>query len=339
MVPKRFFLPIIILVAFIAGANLAAGEDSTGAKDGAKASDEAPKAEDGAPTPSPATTVLTAREDDHAFTIVVEPGRPSLGRRVNLRLDLATIPENPHPTFGDRVPVRDATLVAVLSSPKEDGAVHRQTLHPYGGAGTYGLHWTPSERGLWRLSIERIGEKLPSTSFRIGVDVNTPAQSDPTLERGLGGPSRILGGLDRGQRGGGVVGPLTPVAAGPTASSVMSSFSEPAGRLVGAFSDRADPVAAREAMAALLPEAKKLPGTVPQRYEVGAEDYDRLANQLVQRLEALASTVEAQEMEKARSEWRSALDQTCAQCHVKFWWGISSDLSSWPSVRSQPWRR
>jgi hypothetical protein len=286
-----------------------------------------------------AINVLRLRQDDHAFTLTVDPAAPQVGRRVSLRLDLATIPATPDPTFGDRVPVRDASLLAVFTAPGEGGAVHRQAIHPLGGAGSYGLHWTPERSGLWRIAIERRGETMPTARFQIGVGVDTPAQDDAALARGPGGPTRVLGGLDRGQRGGGVVGPLTPASAGPTAGSIMDAIAEPAGLLVDALGTGSDAALAKESLASLLEEARKLPGTVPERYNVGAADYDRLAADLVQRLEALAATVEAGDLAKARTDWRGTLDQTCTQCHVKFWWAITPDLSSWPRVTHQPWRR
>lgn len=331
MAPLRIVPPILVSAAVLVGTSLAFGQGPimpAGAEDAAES--ESPAA--------PATTLLRLRKDDHVFSVIVEPGAPQVARRVQLRLDLATIPATHDPTFGDRIPVRDASLVAVLTSPGQGGA-RKQALHPLGGAGSYGLHWTPDRAGLWSLTVERSGGELPAVTFQIGVDVPTPVQNDPSLGHGPGGPTRILGGLDRATRGGGVVGPLTPVAAGPTSSSVMNAISEPAAWLSAALEAPVDLEAAKQALGAIREQAPSLPGTVPEPYKAAADDYERLSADMIRRLDALAQTIDAGDAAKAGTDWRTTLDQSCAQCHVKFWWGVSTDLSSWPEVRSQPWRR
>ncbi len=332
MAPIRTAFPALLAMAAMAGPGILFAESASG-----EATEETERIseEEGSPTePKPAApdvNLLRAREDNHVFSVMVDPGEPKVDHRVMLRVDLFTIPKTLDPTFGDRMPVRDASLVAVLTSPGRD-EVRRQTLHPLAGAGSYGMHWIPDRHGLWRLSFERRDDELPRVTFQIGVEVSTPEQDDPSLDRGPGGPSRTLGGLERTQRGGGVVGPLTPASAGPTSKSVMSALSAPSGLLDAAFQD-SNIETASTALAAIVEEAAKLSGTVPGRHAAAEREYDRIAGELVNRLRAVASAIDEEEMATAQGQWRQTLDNTCAKCHARFWWGISNDLSSWPQVR------
>ncbi len=284
------------------------------------------------------TTVLRKKRGDYYFDLTVEPAKPRVGHRMTLLLDLAQESETPHPMYGSRVPVKGASLVATLYRETDPARKYRYSLHPLGGAGSYGLHFTPPAQGLYVLKLERRGEALPEIEFKIGVGVDTPKQDESEAEEamGFGRHKKRLA-----PRSGGVRGPLTPKAAGPTAASVMDAFSEPAGVLVDALEEKR-PLKSKvtEAVAALQAAAKNLPGTVPDKYEVGASEYDALARSLASELDALATAAEAGQMKKARTQWTETLQGTCTKCHVKYWWAITDDLSTWPRVvYSSEWRR
>lgn len=280
--------------------------------------------------------VLRLERGDHVFQVVIEPGQVAVGHGVTMTLELNRVPKVPDPTFGDRVPVRGASLVAVVAPESDSNAKVRYAMHPLAGAGTYGFHWTPESRGMYTLAFERRDGKIPEVEFKVGVGVKTPKQDDADSSLGGGGP-----GLHRARihDGAAVIGPLTPNAAGPTAKSLMKGMTDAAGVLSDAFRHRPMKSTIDDAVATLAAQAKKLPGTVPDKYRVAASDYDAMAKQLQSKLADLASTADAGHMRKAGSQWRDIVDNTCTRCHVKFWWAVTPDLGSWPRVEAQTWRR
>ncbi len=285
------------------------------------------------------TTVLRKKRGDYYFDLTVEPARPVVGHRMTLALDLAQESETPHPMYGSRVPVKGASLVATLHRETDPRNVKRFIMHPLGGAGSYGFHFTPPAEGLYVLTLERRGEALPEVEFKIGVGVETPKQDEseaPEDPLGFGRRRKRLA-----PRGGGVRGPLTPKGAGPTAATTMTAMREPAGLLVDALSTKRPlKSTVTEATRALAAAAKDLPGTVPDKYEVGREEYDALAKKLQEELAAISKAAEAGDMRKTRRLFQQTLDGTCAKCHVKYWWAITDDLSTWPRVvYSSEWRR
>lgn len=286
------------------------------------------------------STTLRARGGDHAFQVVMVPAAPSVGHRVMIQLDLAQIPTVPDPTYGDRIPVKDASLVALVSpesSPKEK---IRFSMHPLGAAGRYGFHWTPATKGLHELTFERRGGELPAVTFKIGVDVETPKQNDMGQGATNGPLSRGLPRQRLERPGVTTRGPVTPIAAGPTAQTIMEAMDEPAGLVAESLTAEkplASPV--QENLALLVAQANKLPGTVPDKYRVAASEYDAMAKDLQARLAHLDATAKAGDMAKVRTEWTSVVNESCTRCHVKFWWAITPDLEAWPKVSARPWKR
>lgn len=292
-----------------------------------------------------ATTVLRKTSEDHHFQITVTPEKPRPGHRVKVVLDVNKITKVPDPTYGDRVPIRNASLIAVVHPEGDPTSTRRYAMHPMGGAGLYGFHWTPTSPMLHVLRFERRGEKLPQVSFLVGVGVDTPEQEmeekpkdEFSFSIGSGGGL----GLRRGPRRptGTVTGPLTPHGAGPSARSVMEKMADPAGILAENF-EKHRPLRSTlsEAAAQLAAQAKGLEGTVPDKYRVAAAEYDGMANDLSVELDALAASIEAGKIGKAKKQWSHIVDTNCSQCHVKFWWALTPDLETWPRIEAKAWKR
>ena len=218
--------------------------------------------------------MLRLTRGDHAFQVTLAPGHPAAEHGVDITLDLDRIPKVADPTYGDQVPVQHASLVAVVTQDGEAGSAVRYTMHPAGGQGSYGFHWTPAIRGVYALAFERRDGKIPEASFKIGVGVATPKQGDAAAW-----------GHGKAPAGGAVTGPLMPSSAGLTAAEAMKPMTDPAGFLGDALAKRRpskDDVTS--AIAALAAQAKKLPGTCPDNYHVAATGYDAMAKDLQKRL-------------------------------------------------------
>lgn len=283
------------------------------------------------------TTVIQKSASGYSLIVTVTPKVRDAARRVSVTLDLAETPAVPDPTFGDRVPVRGASLIAAVH--REGGPTTHYGLHPLMGAGVYGFHFTPSTTGLYHIVFRQRGADLPELDFAVGVGVDTPDEAKaPAQAMGLretlrGGGARPIGTLQ---------GPILPNSGKPNARKVMEAMAEPAGLLSEAlYKKRPLRSEVDPAIDALLGEAKKLGGTVPDRYRSAASDYDQMASELVSKLEALKKKAAAGPRKAAatRAAWGKVLDGTCARCHVKFWWAITPDLAAWPRIEPKPWKR
>ncbi|MDF1564157.1 MAG: hypothetical protein P1V51_13995 [Deltaproteobacteria bacterium] len=278
-------------------------------------------------------TIINKSGQNYDFVLTATPKERAAGRRVTVTLDLAQTPMVPDPTFGDRVPVRGASLIATVK-PKEGGSPMRYGLHPLMGAGVYGFHFTPATTGLYQVTFAQRGVELPEFEFVLGVGVDTPADTEAPQE--AMGLRQVLAGGRRPARGTSR-GPITPMTGGASSKKAMQAMVQPAG-LLGEALGKPKPLISETtpALDALLEQARTLKGTVPDAYRSASAEYDQLAERLVSELEALKAKSTPKDL---RAGWDQVRDSTCASCHVKFWWAITPDLSTWPKISYQTWKR
>ena len=60
------------------------------------------------------TTVIQKSAQNYDFVLTATPKVRASARRITVTLDLAQTPIVPDPTFGDRVPVRKASIIATV---------------------------------------------------------------------------------------------------------------------------------------------------------------------------------------------------------------------------------
>lgn len=122
--------------------------------------------------PKPDLRTWAIRQAPFTLTLEFQPGIPTVGEVVEIRVAAIETPKTPHPRWGLTVPLTDAAMVATLTAP--DGApAGRYVVHPKPLAGgKYGFHFTPSKEGLHQL---RIAGRLPDGR---AIDVATKVPVD-----------------------------------------------------------------------------------------------------------------------------------------------------------------
>jgi hypothetical protein len=105
-------------------------------------------------TPKPATRVWSVATQTHAFSLNFSPGIPDPNQTTEILIAANSIPKTPHPTFGTRVPLKDARLTIEVTNPAGQ-VVGTYLAHPIPlSAGKYGLHVTPTQAGIYTLAVK-----------------------------------------------------------------------------------------------------------------------------------------------------------------------------------------
>jgi len=239
--------------------------------------------------PPPPEYTLSLKQDEWRVHLTFRPGNPEPGKLVVLAFDVGRQKEG---DAGEPQPFNDGKLALAVSGP---GPRARYLVRALGDAGVYGVHWTPSARGLWTLTLAPYKEAGPNVSFQVGVGVAMPASAQGRMVQS----SRVV---------------VTAGRAEAPAPSVKQLMAELGKRwLDQSAAPKPDP-AELKAMAKLL---KAVQGRVPRELAAGAAEFDGLAARETAQLE-MGGLPEP---------------QSCLQCHLKFRDGWVKDLSKWPEVK------
>ena len=110
---------------------------------------EAPKKEE----PKPSERTWTVKTEEFEFSVAMKPGIPDPDQVTEVMINANAIPKTPHPRFGSRVPLEEANIIVEAMNPAGQ-LVGRYRAHSIPlASGKYGLHVTPSQEGIYTLSI------------------------------------------------------------------------------------------------------------------------------------------------------------------------------------------
>lgn len=225
----------------------------------------------------PPAPEYTLSLQDGAFLVHVNfrPGDPEANRVVEIAFDVGRAKEG---DTSEPQPWNDGKLALAVSGP---GPRQRYLVRPLGDAGSYGVHWTPSARGLWTLSLAPYKDAGPSVSFQVGVGVAMPASAQGHMVQS----SRMVVSAGR-----------AVAAQGPSLKQIMAEL----GRrwLLVTAPGKPDP-AELKAMAQLL---KAVQGRVPREHSAQTTEFDTLAARQTAQLEQGGVPGAA----------------SCLECHYKF---------------------
>lgn len=238
---------------------------------------------------------LSLRHEEFRVKVTIRPGEPQPNQLVELVFDVGRLKEG---EVGEPAPLDELSLALSVSGP---GPKARYLVRPLGDAGVYGVHWTPTAKGLWTLSLAPFRGAGPQSTFQVGVGVPMPASAQGHAVQA----SRV------------VVASGRQLEAPPaTLKQVMDELGQK--WLQQSELPRADP-AELKAMAAL---ARSLAFRVPRDQAKDGAEFDALAIELSEALE--------------KAPLAQLNGATCLKCHVKFRDGWVQDLSRWPEVK--PWK-
>jgi hypothetical protein len=244
--------------------------------------------------PPPLEYALSLKQEEWRVHVTLRPGEPQPGKLLEVIFDVGRQKDG---DGGDPQPLSDGKLGLTLTGP---GPRVRLLAHPLGDAGVYGVHWTPSAKGLWTLALAPWRGAGPSVSFQVGAGAPMPASSQGHAVQS----SRVVVAAGKSS--------LEPPP--PTVKHLMADLGR---RWTEQSEGKPDP-AALKVMAELL---RKVKGHVPREWAKDAGEFDGLALDL-------AATMDKGALPSS---------ETCLKCHVKFRDSWVADLSRWPEVT--PWKR
>lgn len=144
--------------------------------------------------PKPERRAWTVKSGKFAFTLDFNPGIPDPNKLVEIGLLATEIPTTPHPMYGNRIPLKDASLTVEALNPAGE-SVGRFRAHDMPlQAGRYGLHITPTQEGIYELLIKGRTADGQELSARVKMPVKVwplPKELEGNGEDvGGGGPRR-----------------------------------------------------------------------------------------------------------------------------------------------------
>ena len=160
-----------------------------------------------APTGTPPVLTYEHESKTIAYKVKVRPGVPNAGGTVNIEVELEEILTTPDPTYGDRKPINNAEIIAVMVSPKtrrqREGAwVDARLGTPLGDAGAYGFSFTPTTgEGVYGLYFQGSTPSAGAIEHSVLVSVDVwpiPEKTKtPALPRKI--PTATIGNLSHGK--------------------------------------------------------------------------------------------------------------------------------------------
>lgn len=122
--------------------------------------------------PKPETRNWTVVKDNYSYTFTFTPGIPEPGQVVEVFVNASSIPKTPHPKYGTRVPIDGARITLDAINPAGE-LVGRYLTHTMPlASGKYGLHFTPSQDGLYRLVLKGKTSDGQELSAEVKLPVN-----------------------------------------------------------------------------------------------------------------------------------------------------------------------
>jgi hypothetical protein len=103
--------------------------------------------------PKPATRSWNVAAQGFAYTFSFAPGIPDPDQLAEILVVASELPKVPHPRYGNRLPVDGARITVEVTNPAGQ-LVGRYRAHPMPlSSSKYGLHFTPSQAGLYTLDL------------------------------------------------------------------------------------------------------------------------------------------------------------------------------------------
>lgn len=371
----RRALPSALALAF--GLSLAAPAFAAGKPAGNEAAKEAARVEKAAPkdtapapvaaapapaAPEPTERAIEKKDGLYQARLVIRPGNLKPRRPADISVDLQKILEIPDPVTGDRAPMGSGSPYAIVKVPappapepvKGRKAVEpvaptpvQYSLWPVGSAGNFGFHFTPETDGVYEVTV--VGFDAKPTE-----DAEAGRNFELTFKVGVGtaaAQTEVSQGAAAGRRGG-----RRPVGGGGASlgdDRLQKTMSDLGYRYLDleallqkwpAKGPHADAAAEARAIGALFTQIK---GLAPAGTNAASGEFDKLAGEAGLLFEQLAGAAGTDGKEKDRAPHLAAASagyeklemQGCNQCHAKFRWGVTTDLSGWPKFEQKPWKK
>jgi hypothetical protein len=274
--------------------------------------------------------VIEKKDGDYVLRLTLRPGSLKTNRVANVAVEIFKNLDIPDPVTGSTMPMAESHPVAVLKTPEPLGHGKPSTTTRYtlwssaDEPGTFAFHFTPADDGIYELTIKGVdapkagddAEPHPfEASYRIGAG-NAAAQTEQT-QTGTAvhkAARRPVGYSDSQAKRKKLAALMTDIGYHYLGlDAAVSRASSKAGQ--------SDAMAEAKAITALLNQAK---GLAP---DGSGSEFERLLADATGLVESVGS---AHDAKAARAAYGKIESVGCDQCHAKYRFDITEDLSNWP---------
>lgn len=283
--------------------------------------------------PEPEERIIEKRDADYVLRLTLRPGNVKPGHVAQGDVEIIRTLQIPDPVSGDQLPIAGIQPVATVKPPEPVATkgkpaaaapTLRYLLWPTANPGVYAFHFTATEDGIYEISIAgaeaaRTGEEeSDSRSFKADYRIGVGTAAAQT-EQSQGGTA-----TRRSTRR-----PIGAGAAGENEKKLVKIMREMGDHFMALEASNRTPTDAASdahAIAALFAQTK---GLAPEQSGGDAEEFDKLSTRAAAAFEEFATAASAK-----GAKAKPALEPTelvgCTQCHAKYRFQITDDLSAWP---------
>jgi hypothetical protein len=267
-----------------------------------------------------------------SFNILLRPGVPDPGQVVEITMDMAEVPPVPDPIYGERIPVKNASITASVTDAAGYSLNYR--VHSLQDAGSYGFHFTPMRKDTYQVTLKGVyKEKKFNPDFEVpagiwpfkGAEAKAPTSAPPTSSRLPAVPS-------------GMSAPVAPSGAGATrkVSGRVSSPLQVSMSKVGEFWAKAGVamlVGRKPDLNEATALAAKLKGAVREAAVMKPSDkeFNSLMKKLWEAVGEFEKAASSGKAAKALETFKRIGSHHCNRCHFKMRWGILKHVGTFPA--------
>ena len=292
--------------------------------------------------PKPAVRTVQVKDGFILFNVRLTPGVPDPGQVVEAKVEMFEVPPVPDPIYGEQIPIKDAVVTASITDADGEGYTQRYLIHPLMDAGTYGFHFTPSRKDIFRVTFTGThkGRKY-SAGFRTPVAVWPFKDRSAKKNNGPASPGSRLPALPTGMKG--PAGPASPGAArtpagaktaasGPALPPMTDAMQRMGDKWVvmqlALFAGRAADMNRAKTSATSLQQVS----TVAASIQTDISDFAPEMKELAKAFESMGAAAGAGKREQVKTHFGQIADKRCTRCHLVYRWKVLGSLAEYPKM-------
>ncbi len=320
----------VVALLLLPGLAAAAGDKAKAAKVPAKEQAKVVKEK-------PRVRTVQVKSGALLFNVSIEPGAPDPGQLVAFSIELAEVPPVPDPIYGEKIPIKDAELIARVTDADGAGYTLAYRVHTLQDAGSYGFHYTPIRKDNYRVALSGIHNgKSFKAELRVPVGIwpfikvdaegnvsrvpaHTASNRMPALPSGLKTPAVPTGAG---------AGRLPAASVNTPLGEAMQALGEQFARAgVALLSGRRPDLKEAKAAADLLRAGVEKAAALKQP----DDEYDGLMQELGQAVQELVRAAGAGKAKSAGEAFARIGSRHCNRCHFKMRWKMIEQSSDFPA--------
>jgi hypothetical protein len=279
--------------------------------------------------PEPEERIIEKRDADYVLRLTLRPGNVKTNHVAQADVEIIRTLQIPDPVTGDQMPITGIQPVATVKPPEPPPGKGQPPqspsvsylLWPATNPGVYNFHFTPTEDGIYEVTIagseaaksgeEESDARAFKATYRIGVGT-AAAQT----EQSQGGTAirrtsrRPIGGDSVGER----------------EKRLIKFMRELSDHFLALDAGSKDAAADAHSIALILAQTK---GLAPEQSGGDATEYDKLTTRAAAAFDEYATAVGVKNA-KTHPSLETLESVGCTQCHAKYRFQITDELSAWP---------